>query len=311
MNIFITSLLLSLTSTAACNKTTSRVLTKTDNKELSITADSKDGYFGPYSIIDESYGTQTTVTIDDNNRIMKTNALPNHDTGTFPRKGNPNTIKAQSVTHKIPLHPVWTGEARWVREPGIALNGVKFEPQTAEVIRCESGENYRVEGIQDLINLGLDDNLAHVQPNGAYHYHGVAPALIKEFDTGQDLVHIGFAHDGFPIYHSKSGVFASSFRLIDQVREGTDCTYSNPFSEKEIDLPSVEPGTFDTDWEYVNGLGDLDECNGLELNGQYTYIVTNEFPYVGRCLKGEFKEQRRPGPPPGGRPPRGRRGNRG
>ena len=243
-------------------------------------------------------------------RIIKTNALPNHGTGAFPNEGNPNRISEQSFTYEIPLNPTFTGKAKWVREPGVALNGIKFEPQTAEVVRCESGEHYRVEGIQNLINLGLDDNLAHVQPNGAYHYHGVAPDLIKAFDTGQDLVHIGFAHDGFPIYHSKNGVFSSSFRLIDADREGTACSYENPFSERKIDLTQVDRGTFDTDWEYIAGLGDLDECNGLELNGEYTYIVTNEFPYVGRCLKGAFKEQRRRGPPPGGRPPRGRRDNR-
>lgn len=302
--IAITLFSLAITLTACSKKQTLPQTSQAENNN-------QEGYFGAYNIVDDAYGTNTTVTIEGDQRVIKSNALPNHKTGSFPNEGNPNTIRSQDVTRSIPLHPVYTGEARWIREPGIALNGIKFEPQTAEVVRCESGENYRIEGIQDLVNLGLDYNLAHVQPTGAYHYHGVAPELIKAFDTGQDLVHIGFAHDGFPMYHSKSGVFKSSFQLIDKTRSGTDCSYSNPKTQMNIKIDMAPEGSFDTDFEYVAGLGDLDECNGLELNGQYTYIVTNEFPYVGRCLKGEFKEQRGPGPPSGGRPPRGRRGSRG
>ena len=38
---------------------------------------------------------------------------------------------------------------------------------------------------------------------------------------------------------------------------------------------------------------------------QYIYLVTDDYPYIGRCLMGEYEEPRRMGPPPGGRPPRG------
>lgn len=52
-------------------------------------------------------------------------------------------------------------------------------------------------------------------------------------------------------------------------------------------------GAFTQGFEYVEGLGDLDECNGRfgvtpEFpNGIYYYSVTNSFPYFTRCLKGE------------------------
>jgi len=65
--------------------------------------------------------------------------------------------------------------------------------------------------------------------------------------------------------------------------------------------------TFKPDWEYVKGLGDLNECNGVMIDGKYVYLVTDEYPYVGRCLMGEFKEER---PPHGPRPPHRRRGDR-
>jgi len=254
-------------------------------------------YFGAYSLEDENYGTKTKVTLTANQRIMVTNALPNHKTGAFPTKGNPNTISAQNRTYTFPITPQYTGKAEWVREPGVALNGVKFEPGTAEVVECETGENYRVEALQDVIDLGLDFNHAHVQPTGAYHYHGTPTSVIQNFDTGEDLVHIGFAHDGFPMYYSKSGKYKPSYKALDGNREGEECTYENPHQSMDISVGGHHDGTFTSDFEYVEGSGDLDECNGITINGQYMYLVTNEFPYVSRCLMGEVSQSERQGPP--------------
>ena len=260
-------------------------------------------YFGDYTIQDNTYGTKTTVTVKGNERKMVTNSLPNHETGAFPNPGNPNTISLQSKSYTFPVNPNYTGKAQWIREPGIALNGVKFEPGTAEVVQCETGENYRVEAIQNVIDLGLDFNHAHVQPTGEYHYHGSPTSLISNDDNGEDLVHVGFAHDGFPMYFSKSGKYKPSFKLLDGSREGEDCTYS---THKTIDISvgGHHDGTYGSDYEYVSGYGDLDECNGITVNGQYMYFVTESFPYVSRCLMGEVKneQQRRPNGGRGQRP---------
>ncbi|MBU2938566.1 YHYH protein [Lacinutrix sp. C3R15] len=253
-------------------------------------------YFGDYEIEDSAYGTKTKVTIIGNQRVMITNSLPNHKTGQFPNPGNPNTISEQNKTYSFPVNPKYTGKSQWMREPGIALNGVKFEPQTAEVVVCETGENYRVEAIQNVIDLGLDLNHAHVQPTGEYHYHGTPTSMIETFDTGNDLVHIGFAHDGFPMYYSKSGKYKPSFKLLEGDREGEDCTYTTHITI-DIEVKGHHDGTYGSDYEYIEGYGDLDECNGIEIDGNYMYLVTNEFPYVGRCVMGEV-EQDQQGPPP-------------
>ena len=187
-----------------------------------------------------------------------------------------------------------------MREPGIALNGVKFQPGTGEVVVCESGENYRIEALQDVIDLGLDFNHAHVQPTGAYHYHGSPTSIIDDFDTGRDLVHIGFAHDGFPMYYSKSGAYKSSFKLLDGTRAGEDCSYENPMLKIEISTGEHHNGMYSSDFEYVEGLGDLDECNGILINNKYSYIITNEFPYVSRCLMGEVSSEQKQRPLQGG-----------
>lgn len=285
---------------AGCSSVTSKQAANPDLETTTTPLTAVD-LWKDYSISSAEYGTQTTVSLQDGHRIIKTNALPNHPTGAFPNPGNPNKISAQNKSYSLPLEPKLSGESRWAREPGVALNGVKFEPETAERFVCETGEVYRIEAFQELVDMGLDFNHAHVQPTGAYHYHGVPVELVKALDKGEDLVMVGFALDGFPIYYSQSGQYKPSFRLTEDLRTGDDCTYRNPKQSMEKDLKgSQADGTFVSDWEYVAGLGQLDECNGIEVNGQYAYFVTDEYPYMSRCLKGEFKEKRPPGPPPGG-----------
>lgn len=266
------------------------------SKTHSPTHTNQQNYFKAYTLKDKNYGTKTVVKLKNSFRVMTTNALPNHDTGQFPNQGNPNQISAQKTTYTFPLNPIYTGQPTWARTPGVALNGVKFEPGTAEIVQCQTGENYRVEALQDVIDLGLDFNHAHVQPTGAYHYHGSPTSLIHMYDTGKDLVHIGFAHDGFPMYYSKSGKYKPSYKAINGDREGEDCTYENPAQSINIAVNGHHDGTFTSDFEYVEGLGDLDECNGVMVNGNYIYLVTDEFPYVSRCLMGEFENQSGPRP---------------
>lgn len=256
-------------------------------------------YFGNYTLKDAKYGTNTTVTIKNDTRTMVTNALPNHKTGNFPNQGNPNTIKAQKIIRQFPLNPVYIGTPEWVREPGVALNGVKFEPGTAEVVICDTGENYRVEAFQNIIDLGLDFNNAHVQPTGAYHYHGIPTSIIEKFYTGDDLVHIGFAMDGFAMYYSKSGKYKSSYKLLNGNRAGEDCTYTNPHNERSIAVDGHHDGTYGSDFEFIKNYGDLDACNGITINGNYFYIVTNSYPYVSRCLMGEVIKTKNNGFPSG------------
>lgn len=267
-------------------------------------------YLDEYIIEDQSTGTEVEVALVDDNRIMTSNALPNHETGTFPNSGNPNSIQEQSNTYEFPLNPSYTGVSREARVPGVALNGVKFEPGTAEIAYCENGIEYRIEALQDVTDLGLDFNNAHVQPTGAYHYHGVSEMLVSAFENDQDIVHIGFAVDGHLMVYSKSGAYRSSYVLDGENREGVNCNYASPGGgSKSVITENSPAGTFTSDWVYSDGSGDLDECNGAFVSNEYVYFITEEFPYVPRCLKGEFEENTpggggQPGSLPGARPPR-------
>lgn len=227
------------------------------------------------------------MTVSGGTRTISTNALPDHQTGNFPGQGNPNAISAQSLTWVFPATPTWIGTVQEARTPGIALNGVKFAPSTAETATCNSGEEYRIEAIQDTYNLGLDLNNAHVQSTGEYHYHGISPLLVDAYETSDDLVLVGFAADGHLIWYSKSGAYSSGYSLVSGTRSGTDCVVTGP-GGGTIDLVGTTPdGTYREDWVWSAGTGDLDECNGVVIDGDYAYLVTDEYPFIGRCLRGD------------------------
>ena len=97
-------------------------------------------FLGDYNLIDDEFGTEVTVTVDGGTRTIVANSLPNHETGEFPNSGNPNTISEQTLTLELVTDPVYTGLAAYVQQPGIALNGVTFEPETAETATCTSGD---------------------------------------------------------------------------------------------------------------------------------------------------------------------------
>jgi hypothetical protein len=162
------------------------------------------------------------------------------------------------------------------------------------------------------LNLGIDANHAHVQPNGAYHYHGLPVGLVAKLGNKKGMLLLGYAADGFPIYapygyseprnsRSQMRQIRSSYRLKPGKRDG------GPGGRYD--------GTFFQDYEYIAGAGDLDECNGRfgvtpeYPKGIYHYYITQEFPFISRYFRGtpddSFRPQRDGQRPTGGqRPPR-------
>ena len=45
-------------------------------------------------------------------------------------------------------------------------------------------------------------------------------------------------------------------------------------------------GRWSSDYEYAAGAGDLDECNGMIVDGLYGYYVTDSYPWVIGCFRG-------------------------
>ena len=49
-------------------------------------------------------------------------------------------------------------------------------------------------------------------------------------------------------------------------------------------------GAFKEDYIFVEGSGDLDECNGKFVNGIYKYFATETFPFFPRCHWGKISK---------------------
>jgi hypothetical protein len=135
-----------------------------DNNTTTTTTQTSN-YFKDYIIKNDTFGTNTVVTTNNGKRTIVTNSLPNHETGVFPNSGNPNTITAVNVTYAMTLSPTKATTTQRAMVPGVALNGIKFEPETAETVTCTDGQKFKIEAVQPLVNLGLDNQNAHVQPN--------------------------------------------------------------------------------------------------------------------------------------------------
>lgn len=248
-------------------------------------------------------------------RTVESNGLANHPTGTFPSRGNPHAISPQRHAFRMPAHPKPApdfirpeGPTTW----GIALNGVPFDPNTAEYWNNDRSSGWNLDLMAQPGRLGIDESHAHVQPTGAYHYHATPKGLVDALggDQGRTLL-LGYAADGFPVYSAnghrdpmnlRSPVVAlrSGYRLKAAVRP---------------DGPGGKPdGTYTADWEWAPG-GDLDQANGrFEVTpeypkGTYAYHLTDSFPFIPRLFRGtpdpSFRKQG--GPPGGGRRPGGPR----
>src|SRR5947208_194421 len=75
-----------------------------------------------------------TIAVDGDSRTVRSDGLPDHPTGAFPNRGNPNSISAQQYSYRVPLNPkaAQATTALGMYPFGVALNGVPFDPFAAE-----------------------------------------------------------------------------------------------------------------------------------------------------------------------------------
>jgi hypothetical protein len=143
------------------------------------------------------------ITVEGESRVIRANGLPDHAMGQFPNAHNPNSASAQNYLFRVPVHPAAAGKLTPVgmQNFGIAINGVVFDPAAAEWWHRDPTSGWQYEPMTGHLNLGVDQNNAHVQPNGAYHYHGIPTGLLANVKNAKSrMVLLGWAADGFPIY---------------------------------------------------------------------------------------------------------------
>jgi hypothetical protein len=244
----------------------------------------------------EGYRCSLSVEYTSDAAIVKSNGIPNHDY----ESGLGCCAAEVDYEWKIPLQPQLAAVVTYAPERGpiaISVNGVPFfgseEGPGGDAVALHF--EYFLEDRQRIV-LGLCG--AH-SAGTQFHYHFDGNCVHwhpeeeeKEWkDWDVDFLRkdeaspvIGFAFDGYPIYgpygndaHNQVKEMTSSYRL----KEG-----KNGY------------GGID-DWEYVKGLGDLDECNGItsEVAGLdeafYHYHASRTsgsgeigFPYFILCYRG-------------------------
>lgn len=253
------------------------------------------------------------ITMSGGNRVITANNIPSHMVGLFGGgmgSLNPNAITAQNNTYTITASPTAAASITSLLNTsmgpayafGVALNGVKLDPVAAEPFPNSAqgtmdpnvNWEWNLEALNLTADLGLDCNYAHVQPNGEYHYHGIPTMFLDGLNiNGTSMVLVGWAADGYPIYYKYAYTDASnsssaikalspSYRLKSGTRPGDGVTA--PCGDYD--------GIYSNDYEYVDGLGDLDECNGRTgvtpefPGGTYYYVITDDYPAIPRCLMG-------------------------
>jgi hypothetical protein len=160
-------------------------------------------------------------------RVITTNGLPDHVTGTFPVASsdpaykydrNPNSIKSQSLTYDLTANPGYGSPQCMGGEVGVMLSGVPiFNGFDA------GGRDAGAWEIQD----GCE---GHPQATGIYHYHTLS-SCIK--DVGVETV-IGFALDGFPITGPKVG--EGNFLTTDDLDECHGITSEITLDGKKVKM---------------------------------------------------------------------------
>mgnify|MGYP000586768849 CR=1 FL=1 len=263
---------------------------------------------------------RTSMSVSGDQRCITGNGLPNHTVGAFPNPGNPHTVRTQATYRYCVDATPAKGAAPRDHEPtvAIALNGIVVRPSTADYWDPNSprnhsrtgDRNWRLEGMGNFRALGMDQNNAHVDERGLYHYHGIPTGLVDWLkahpDPDRSATLVAYAADGFEIHYVGSARRSS-------------------WSLKKGSRPSGPGGRYDgryvADWEYTPGTGNLDKCNGGMLSdahgSRFVYFVTASYPYWPRCFWGrvsrDFAGARSPGGPgrpggPDGLPPGGRPG---
>ena len=238
----------------------------------------------------EGIGNKVNIQTTGNYLVITSNGIPSHKYSRIRVQSKTLDVVAHKYEFKVPRLPKANSLTKDVGNNifAVATNGVPIQTANAPW-QYSRDKKYRYEALSGATHLGaMDKHNGHLHPeDGAYHYHGLPNGLIEELGADKAMVMIGYAADGFPVYNNygftdyKNGKgsfveVASSYRL----KKGKRSKFQR-YNGKYVE-----------DYEFVNGLGDLDECNGRfgvtkeYPVGIYHYYLTAKFPFVPRCWKG-------------------------
>ena len=244
---------------------------------------------GPVHDLNEQYGYQnnpddpftclTTVSLTGDEMVVWSNGIPNHD--FISTRGC--CADERDYDWTFPLNPVvdTDGNKEAVPERGavaVAVNGVPiFGPEDGPGGDAVALDHLYYTENRQQIDLGICGGHSG---GSTYHYHWDANCILWTPGPGEDMTDyhwtqldaqthsgiIGWSFDGFPIY----GMYG-----WDEAGEVVQVTSSYQLKANGDDgYNGID------DWQYIEGMGDLDACNGRfgptpeYPEGTYHYVST-------------------------------------
>lgn len=269
----------------------------------------------------KSFNGSMKISVKDGRCYFTSNSIPNHNFNDGARTFR-NNVSEINLNVSVTAAPELASSSVALSlsyDNAIFLNGVKLDLLAAacygegrgrlgkEKIGCADQAGgvehpWRYDPLSPLNDFGTDTHDAHAQPDGSYHYHGGPKALYQPDCIANNSASavIGFAADGFPIYgvcFNDNGTVrkaTSSYVLKSGVRQLVN-GFTTP--DSQYIASDQYDGQFRGDYEYSEGKGDLDACNGMTVDGSYGYYVTESYPWVMGCFSGSpddsFAKRRR------------------
>ena len=223
---------------------------------------------------------QSSATCDGTTITVTSNGIPDY---TYIQT-SPGDPAPQTYSFDLPADPTPAGEPTDVPLLGpiaVSLGGVPIYGATEGT----GGDVLSLEG-------ALSECGSHNGPTG-FHIHLLGTSertdcIFTPAEVASAPQLLGYSFDGYPIY-TGNDQYSSSWELTNESLFATDTWSAHT---------------------YVEGSGDLDQCNGrTDENGNYAYYTTNTFPYTLGCYTGvvDAAVAAGPGGGPGGGPPAGGR----
>jgi hypothetical protein len=235
------------------------------------------GYNGIQADVTGIYYTQNYV-------FITSNSIPSYSIG--PWQDLDYLPSAQNVTYRFSFKPqenLGTKSKAPIGAVGLWIDGVAMN-------NPDDGMSYKSLGVWNILSPfhqieKYDPCYGHINRYGGYHNHINPICLYDSTDSSKHSPLLGYLFDSFPIYgpfgysspyDSSSSIkrITSSYQTRDikdrtTLSNGTvlSSTYYGPALDSDYPL-----GFFLEDYEYVEGLGDLDQYNGR-------WCVTPEYPY--------------------------------
>ncbi|MEM9039139.1 MAG: YHYH protein [Actinomycetota bacterium] len=199
---------------------------------------------------------EASAVCDGDSIVVTSNGIPDY---TY-IETSPGSPRAADHVFTIPAEPEMASETTDVPGLGtaaVSLTGIPIYGPT-------EGTGGDVLDLDNLSDCG-----SHNGPTG-FHIHLLGTSettdcLFAPAEVATEPQLVGYAFDGYPIY-TGNDQYTSSWELTDASLFATDTWAAH---------------------SYVEGSGDLDECNGrVDGDGNYAYYTTDTFPYVLGCYSG-------------------------